>query len=257
MAEIIKSKIINYPHGFSTRIGGVSSGIYSSLNLGMNRDDLKENVIKNWYIFLNECGIDKKEFVCGKQIHENYVHICTKENAHPPYEQPTLIEADGYVTNEANVPLAIFTADCTPLLLADETNGVIAAIHCGWRSTVSDIEKNAIDAMLSLGASLDKIKASTGPSIGPCHFEVGGEVIDAVDSLLGYHPDSLITYSKNPGKFMLNLPGVVKERLLSLGLLSENIEIINECTLCNLDKYWSHRSGGFRRGSQANAIMIK
>ena len=263
MVEIVQSKLIKYPHGFSTRIGGVSTGIYSSLNLGMNRGDDRENVTKNWHLFLEACGISGGDFVCGKQIHENRVYIATAQNSKPAYCQGELIEADGYATNVPNVPLAIFTADCTPLLLADEKNQVIAAVHCGWRSTVADIEKNAIDAMLSLGADITHIKASMGPSIGICCFEVGPEVIDAATSLIGTLPKELVKNSINPGKYMLDLPGVVKIRLMQLGVLEHNIEIINECTHCHPEKYWSHRYGQGKqesqglRGSQANVIMIQ
>ncbi len=250
------SKIIKYPHGFSTRIGGVSEGIFESLNLGMNRGDDEDKVTKNWSIFLESCGIYTDSFVCGQQVHENRVAIVTKENAHPAYKQPELIKADGYVTKDAGVPVAIFTADCTPLLLADEVGGVVGAIHCGWRSTVSDIEKNAIDAFITLGSEPENIKASMGPAIGKCCFEVGKEVIDAAKNLIGAMPEELYSESINQGKYMLDLQGVIKIRLLQLGLKEENIEIINECTMCNTDKYWSHRGTAGIRGSQANVIMI-
>lgn len=256
MESIVKSQIIKYPHGFSTRCNGVSDGIFASLNLGMNRGDDRDKVIKNWDIFLDECGIDTREFVCGQQVHGNLVHIATKENRKVAYGQKSLIEADGYATNVPGVPLAVFTADCTPLLLADEDNKVVAAVHCGWRSTVSDIEKNAIDAMVSLGADVEKIKAVTGPAIGKCCFEVGPEVVDAAKELIGVIPTEYVSESENEGKFMLDLQGVIKERLLQLGLLAENIEIINECTMCNPEKYWSHRYTKGERGSQANIIMI-
>lgn len=256
MSQSVKSNLITYPHGFSTRIGGVSEGVFDSLNLGMNLNDDKEKVIKNWSIFLKCCGMKNKDFVCGKQIHENNVAIVTKENAKPAFGQPKLIEADGYVTKEKGVPLAIFTADCTPLLLADEINGVIAAVHCGWRSSVSDIMKNAVDAMISIGADVNYIKASMGPAIQKCCFEVGKEVVDECIRLIGELPQELCSDSKNEGKYMLDLKGVIRVRLLQLGLKDENIEILNECTMCNQTKYWSHRGTKGVRGSQANIIMI-
>ena len=253
---VVKSSIITYPHGFSSRTGGVSSGIFDSLNLGMNRGDDQDKVIKNWDIFLKACDINTDRFVCGQQVHGNYVHIAAMDNARPAYGQGKLIEADGYATNVPGVPLAVFTADCVPVIMADEVNGVVASVHCGWRSTVADIEKSAVDAMVSLGAEVSNIKAATGPSIGKCCFEVGAEVIEAARDLLGELPGELYSDSANEGKYMLNLPGVVKCRLMQLGLKDENIEIIDECTMCHPERYWSHRYTKGERGSQANVVMI-
>ena len=265
MTETVKSKIIKYPHGFSVRTGGVSEGTFASLNLGMNRGDDEKKVKKNWEIFLESCQMAGMDFVCGKQIHENNVAIVGRENASPAYGQKSLIEADGYVSAEPLVPVAIFTADCTPLLLADEENRVVGAIHCGWRSTVSDIEKNAIDAMVSLGGNPKSIKASMGPAIGICCFEVGPEVVKAACELVGMDMEdtirksndfALVKPSRNEGKYMLDLQGFIKLRLLQLGLREENIEILDECTMCKQGKYWSHRGTAGIRGSQANIIMI-
>lgn len=274
-----KSSLITCPHGFSTRIAGVSTGIFESLNLGMNRGDKEENVSKNWELFLKECQINEKAFVCGAQVHGNKVSISTKEDCRSCYEKydndylerkknndnykfsaDNLIEADGYVTNQAGVPLAIFTADCTPLLMHDPVNNVIAAVHCGWRSTALDIMKNAIDNMILLGAKKDNIKAAIGPAICSNCFEVGSEVIDAMTNLLGYNPENLYKPSKNnsldSSKYLLDLKGVVAKRLIQLGLNESNIDDINECTMCQPDIYWSHRITGFNRGSQANVIML-
>ena len=264
--SLIRSKKISCPHGFSTRLGGVSRGVYESLNLGMNRGDEEALVKRNWDIFLEACGIPNREFVCGKQVHGNVVHIADRADMRPAYGEGELIEADGYVTNLKNVPLAIFTADCTPLLMYEPRHQVIAAVHCGWRSTVADIMGNAVEAMVRLGAEPRLICAATGPSICPKCFEVGSEVIEAVDGLLisgaecasdGAAEGHLYTpRDGQPGKYLLNLPGVVECRLLQLGLQKENIDIINECTLEQPGRYWSHRYASAVRGSQANVICL-
>ena len=147
MSEIntIKSHLITFPHGFSTRTGGVSEGIFASLNLGMSRGDDADKVKENYRRFFDSCGIKKIPFVCGKQVHGNNVMIVDADNARPAYGYGTLYEADGYVTSTPGVPLVVFTADCIPLLLADEKNRVVAAVHSGWRSTVADIEKVAVE----------------------------------------------------------------------------------------------------------------
>lgn len=265
IVNTLKSSKISCKHGFSTRTGGVSEGIYSTLNLGMNRGDIKERVIENWRRFLASCGIDKKEFVCGAQVHGNNVHIATAADLRPAYGPGELIEADGYVTKDKGIALAIFIADCVPVLLEDKVSGVIGAVHCGWRPTVADILKNAVDKMVSLGARPDNICVAIGPAIDKCCFEVGGEVIEAVKQLLGQEKatgfyskkeiaaDEVI---KSEDKFMLDLRGVVRERLLQLGLKVENIETVGECTMCNPDKYWSHRYTKGERGSLATVIMM-
>lgn len=254
MTQIIQSQLIECPHGFSTRVGGVSTGTYESLNLGMNRGDDKELVIKNWDIFLDACQISRKEFVCGKQVHGNYVHIATADDLRPAYGPGELIEADGYVTSQKNVPLAIFTADCTPLLLHDPVDGVVGVIHCGWRSTAADIMGNAIKAMGQLGSRPENVRAAIGPAICYSCFQVGGEVIDAMNQLLGdassyYKPDV-------EDKYLLDLKRVVAHRLTQLGVPMENIDISDECTLCKPQLYWSHRYKGANRGSQANIIEL-
>ena len=116
-AVVRQSKLIKSPHGFSTRIGGVSSGIFDSLNLGMNSGDDVEAVKENWRRFLKACNISNEEFVCGKQVHGNYVHIADETVLRPAYGEGWMADADGYVTNKKRVPLAVFTADCVPVLL--------------------------------------------------------------------------------------------------------------------------------------------
>lgn len=250
-----KASGIKSPHGFSTRIGGVSDGEYATLNLGMNRGDRRERVQENWRRFLTECRITNHEFVCGCQVHGNNVHIATKKDLRPAYGKGEMQNADGYVTNLVNVPLAIFTADCVPLLLEDSKHKVIGAIHCGWRSTVADIEANAIEKMVELGADVKDIHAAIGPAIDRCCFEVGREVIDAVTNLLGDCAQAYYDVKEN-GKYMLDLRGVVKRRLIMLGLNEESIELVGGCTLCNPDKYYSHRYSEGKRGSLACVIEM-
>lgn len=252
---ILKSKLLTFPHGFSTRVGGVSEGIYDSLNLGMNRGDDPEKVKENWRLFLDACGIDNKAFVCGAQVHSTIVYPATKDNLRPAYGEGTLIEADGYVTNEKNVPVAIFTADCVPILLEDSLNRVVGAVHAGWRGAVSDIEKSAISQMLNHKADVENIHIAIGPAIGFCCFEVGPEVVDGIKSLLGKDAAPFIK-EKGSGKFMADLRGAVRMRFIQLGVKPENIELVGECTMCHPEKYWSHRYTGGIRGSQACAISI-
>ena len=248
---------ISSPHGFSTRIGGVSCEEFSFLNLGMNRGDVKERVTENWRRFMEAAGVGYRPFVCGRQVHENHVHIAAAEDARWAYGPGELIEADGYVTNVKGLPLGIFTADCVPVLLEDIKAGVVGAVHCGWRSTVADIEGEAIDKMCRLGAHPENIHIAIGPAINKCCFEVGREVIDAVNKLIGSEIASEFYDLKSDGKYMLDLKGVVAKRFMQLNVQKENIEMTGGCTMCNPDRYYSHRAGKDKRGSLACVIALK
>ena len=216
-----------------------------------------ENVRENWRRFGAATGIDTARFVHGRQVHGALVRVARREDAHPIDEPAGWEGADGYVTAEPDLPLAVFTADCTPLLMLDPRAGVIAAVHCGWRSTAADIEKNAVEAMAGLGARPQDIRAAIGPGIRRCCFQTGPEVPAALDALLGGDGEGLWEPDPDaPGKYRTDLPGAVKRRLTQLGLAEENIDELGICTMCRPDRFWSHRSMGAARGSQANIIAL-
>ncbi len=250
----LKSPLIKCPHGFSTRTGGVSDGMFATLNLGMNRGDEKSRVIENWNRFLDSAGIGSRSFVCGQQVHGNNVVIAGKKDMRPAYGKGKMNVCDGYVTAEPGIPLAIFTADCVPLLLHDPVAGAIGAVHCGWRSTAADIEKNAVSALESLGSKPGNIRAAIGPAIDRCCFEVGSEVIDAMRILIGSDIENY--YDARGEKFMLDLRGVVRRRLEALGVRPENIDTVGTCTMCHPLEYFSHRGTKGNRGSLACVICL-
>lgn len=243
-------------HAFTTRFGGVSTGIYASLNLGENRGDEPERVRDNYRRLGNALGIDHEKLVFSRQIHTDKVQIVTGADAHALFA-PVPYEADALVTNTMGVPLIIFIADCVPVLLEDRANGVAAAVHCGWRSSVMDILGKTLEKMRGLGAQPGEIHAAIGPAIGSCCFETGPEVPGAVDQWLGgggaglYMPEEGV-----PGKFMVDLKGANRQRLIQLGVAPENIDVSDECTICKCEKYWSHRTTKGERGSQAAVITL-
>ena len=256
--SFVRSRLLTCPHGFSTRLGGVSEGDFESLNLGrLERGDEPERVARNWAILGEALGIDTSRFVHGKQVHGSLVHVASPQDAHSILDVSDL-EADGYVTNIPGLPLAVFTADCTPLLMQEPDAGVIAAVHCGWRGTVADIPGEAVRQMAGLGADPAKIRAAIGPCIRRCCFQTGPEVPRAAESLLGREAAAELS-APDPGaegKYRVDLPGIVKRRLMQLGLREEHIDDLGECTMCKPDRFWSHRSMGLRRGSQANIIVL-
>ena len=247
---------ISARHGFSTRFGGVSSGIYSSMNLRTSCRDREENVRENYRRLGEATGIDTGHMAFTRQVHKTDVRIATLEDVHTLYTDVPY-EADGLVTNIPGLALICFTADCVPVLLHDPVHGVIAAVHCGWRSSVGDILGKTLEKMCALGAERHCVCAAIGPAISYCCFQVGGEVIDAAREYLGgnieglYHPDE-----KAPGKFLLDLKGCNARRLVQLGLREENIAVSDECTKCSHEKYWSHRHTGGERGTQGALIVL-
>lgn len=253
--SFLTSEKIVCPHAFSTRLGGVSEGVFASLNLGRNRGDSDENVAENWRIFGAAALIPTERLVCGKQVHGARVRTVGWEDAYPICDAREWETADGLVTNVTGLPLAVFTADCAPLLMHDGVAGVVAAVHCGWRSAVEDIMGVAVEKMCALGAHPADIHAAIGPCIGPCCFETGAEVPEAAEKLLGGDVDGLWTQKEN-GKFMVDLPSVVLRRLGQIGLKPENMQWLGECTMCHPERYWSHRFTNGVRGSQANIIML-
>ena len=243
-------------HGFSTRCGGVSTGYLASLNLGSNRGDEPERVFRNYDLLGEAVGIDVRHMAFTKQVHGSVVRVASEADVHE-FGTNVPYEADGLVTNVPGLALICFTADCVPVLLCDDVHGVIAAVHCGWRSSVADILKNAVEKMCALGAQPEHICAAIGPAIGKCCFEVGAEVIDAAEAWLGGDADGLYVPENGvPGKFLLDLKNANARRLTQLGLSAQNIAVSDECTMCSHEKYWSHRYTKGRRGSQGALIVL-
>lgn len=242
-------------HAFTTRYGGVSEGIWSSLNLGENRGDAAENVIENYRRVKQATEIDTERMVFTRQVHGKVVRIATEEDVHT-LMTPVPYDADGLVTNLPGLAITCFIADCVPLLMHDEKNGVIAAVHCGWRSTVQDIMAEAVQQMIALGAEPGEIQAAIGAAIGACCFETGPEVPEAVYALLPNDHDGLVRPGDAKDKYYVDLRQAIRRRLMQLGVPSGNIVVSDECTMCSREKYWSHRATNGQRGHQAAMIVI-
>ena len=247
------SSVLSVRHAFTTRFGGVSEGIFASLNLGSNIGDPQKNVAENYRRVCALMGAGPDDAAVTKQVHEAEVRIVTKEDQHPVGAEVPYV-ADGIATKEKGMPLFCFTADCTPVLLHDPEASVAAAVHCGWRSSVADILGNAIEKMTLLGASPEHIRAALGPAIGGCCFETDADVPKAIDAWIG--PDRDVYRKRDDGKYLVDLRKANALRLLSLGLLPGHIDISDECTMCSHDKYWSHRYTHGKRGVQCACIVL-
>ena len=159
-------------HGFFTRQGGVSVGVYASLNCSL-KGDLEENVKRNRLLALEALSLQSLPLCLVKQVHGKEV-VVVDTNWHPDL----LPVGDALVTTRQDVVLGIQTADCVPVLLADRAHGVIGAVHAGWRGALKGVVEAAVDQMLSLGAKLSHLKAAIGPAIAQESYEVGPEVFE-------------------------------------------------------------------------------
>ena len=240
-------------HGFTTRRGGVSKGYLESLNLGIHRGDDPENVLKNYQIIGNALGFDPEDVVMTHQTHTDIVRRVGRGNRGEGLFRPVPCDCDGLVTDEPNVVLAVFSADCVPILLCDPVRRAVGAVHAGWRGTAAGIVRNAVEMMRAeFGCEPGNIRAAVGPCIGPCCFETGPEVPAAMTAALGSAAEALCRPAGD--KYYVNLKELNRLWLSALGVTA--IDISPDCTHCRPDRFWSHRTTGFDRGAQAAMIGL-
>jgi len=243
---------IQTTHAFSTRFGGVSTGIYQSLNLAQRADDDFENVKENYTRLCNALSITTDDIVCSTQVHGTLIRVVTKVDCGGLFK-PNANQADGAITNTPGVALLVFTADCVPILLHDPIKKVVGAVHAGWRGTVANVVGAAVHKMKSeFQCSPADIKAAIGPCISKCCYETDTDVADALRNTLSTEAENCLT--QNGSKYFVDLKVANRILLTSEGL--NDIAISNECTSCCCDKYWSHRKTSGKRGSQATLIVL-
>ena len=242
-------------HAFSTRLGGVSAGIYASLNLGSTRGDDPDCVRENYRRFFQAAGADLTQVAMSNQVHGDVVRPVTSADRKRDLYDPEGYEADGLVTDLPGVSLVIFGADCLPILLYDPVRRVAAACHAGWRGTALGIAQRAVEKMGFYGSRPEDIRAAIGPGIAKCCFETHEDVPNAMTEAMGAAALSSIEVLPT-GKFHVDLKGLNAKRLESAGLAPEHIAVSADCTCCLPEKYWSHRYTHGERGSQAAMIAI-
>lgn len=244
-------------HGFTTRMGGVSEGIYASLNLGANRGDDPTRVRENYRRVCAVLGVDERKLVFSSQVHGDVVRAVTLEDAGKGLDRPVDYDADGLITNVPGLTLVVFGADCLTILLWDPVHRVAAAVHSGWRGTAQGIVARGVEAMVrDYGCEPQNILAAIGPGISRCCFETGEEVPQAMTEALG---DAALPYIKKQscGKYKVDLKGLNTLWLNRSGILTTNIDVSLDCTMCSPDKYWSHRYTKGERGSQGAMISLR
>ena len=251
--EILTAEGIDASHCFTTRFGGVSTGALSSMNLAIKLDETDENVQRNFEILGSVLGFGIEDLVLTRQTHSDIVRVVTRNDCNGCLHR-NYPECDALVTNTPGVALTVFTADCTPLLFHDPVTGAIGAAHAGWRGTVSAIGAKVVDAMVrEFGCRAEDIHAAIGPNIGFCHFETDADVPDAMVAAFG---DTVRPFIRSSGsKYYVNLKEINALVLRRAGI--RHIDISEDCTMCQPDRFWSHRVTGGNRGSQGALIVRK
>jgi polyphenol oxidase len=267
-------------HGFSTRRGGVSTaytveGEPGELNLGYTAEDTREHVLRNRELFAEAItGSPATPIVTIRQIHSSVIAVA--DSAH--IGQPC--KGDGLMTDKPGLLLGVLTADCTPVLVADRKKKAVAAFHAGWRGTVKRIVENGIGRMrLEFGSKPEDLVAAIGPSIGPCCYAVGEDVLSEFTSQFAYAPelfhevyDSDPVKQKYPMLFLtqrapghspigpslhLDVAGANRRQLMDAGLKPGNISMVGGCTRCQPELFFSHRGSQGRAGRMLSVIGIK
>lgn len=240
-------------HGFFTRLGGVSSGLYTSLNCGMRADDTPDNVRANRAHAASALDISPERLLIAKQVHGIKAVTVTK-----PWNNDSPPEADAIVTAERGIGLGILTADCVPVLFADEKARIIGAAHAGWRGALGGILESTVAAMEKLGAKAGNIQAAIGPCIAAHSYEVRD---DFRPPFLERDKGSaqFFKVSPKPGHLLFNLPGYAAGRLKTLGI--KVIYDVHQDTLTNETAFFSNRRAFLRSekdfGLQLSIISIK
>lgn len=252
--EYLASDKIRVPHCFTTRYGGVSQGHLASLNIGIHRDDVWENVLKNYEIIGKSLGFDPEKLVLSHQTHSDTVRVVTASDAGAGLFTPELPECDALITDVPGLALTVFTADCTPILLSDPVTGAVGAVHAGWRGTAASIVAKTVNAMTAnYGTVPENVRAVIGPNIGQCCFETHEDVAQAMWASFGTEVGAYIRQSGD--KFHIDLKQINALALRRAGV--RHMDICGDCTACMSDRYWSHRVTGGLRGSQGAIIVCE
>ena len=252
---MIKSKKLsnfkNIEHGFFNRLGGKSTGIFKSLNCGSGSFDNKKNIIKNLEIISNKINAKSKKIVLLNQTHSSKFYYIGKGSK----LNNTKFNGDALITNKKNLPIAILTADCAPILIHDDDKQMIAAIHAGWKGAYKDIVEKVVKFMVKKGCSPKNITAAIGPCISSDNYEVKE---DLKKKFINKNKKNIIFFKTTKDKNYFNLNKYIHFQLESLNI--KKIDIINKDTFNAKNNFFSARRSISRNesdyGRNISIIMI-
>ncbi len=238
---MIESDSLKHPtiaHGFFTRAGGHSTGIFASLNCGLGSGDDPDLVKMNRDAVARSLGVAEGHVLTAHQVHSADVIEVT--GLWQPENQPKL---DGLVTRQKGIAITTLTADCAPVMFADQEAGVIGVCHAGWKGALLGITDSTITAMVKLGASRDRITATVGPTISKANYEVGPE-FPAPFLQQDQNHSQFFTSSTKADHFMFDLPGYLRMRLKAAGLT--HVHDLALCTYADESRFYSYRRATHR-----------
>lgn len=245
-------------HCFTTRAGGVSEGIFDSLNLSFSRGDDESAVMENYDRLAAALDTRKEQFVCTDQTHTtNVIRVGKEDCGYGVTKQKPYTDVDGLVTDEPGVVLSTFFADCVPLYFVDTVNRAIGLSHSGWRGTVGRMGQRTLEKMATeFGTNPKDIVAAVGPSICQDCYEVSEDVAEEFIKEFSGHADEILI-NKGNGKYQLDLWKTNEIVLIEAGVKKENIAVTNICTCCNPDELFSHRASKGKRGNLGAFMYIR
>lgn len=237
---------------FSTRTGGVSEGIFSTMNFSFTRGDKKEHVLENYRRIADILDCRLEDFVCADQTHTTNIRVVGREDGGKGVvRQKDYADIDGLITNEKGIVLVTFFADCVPLYFVDPVRKVIGLSHSGWRGTVNRMGEKTITKMEEVfGCRRTDLITAIGPSICMSCYEVGEEVAKEFQTAFPKEEEQReILKKKENGKYLLNLWKANYYIMVNAGVRPENIAVTDICTCCNADVLFSHRKSMGKRGN--------
>ncbi len=240
---------------FTTRLGGVSSSPWSSMNLGLNTEDSINDVKTNYKIISEVLDINYENLVISDQVHKDNILIVKEEHKSNKLINNSIKEIDSLITNNRGIALVTLYADCVPIFILDKKNKVVALAHAGWRGTVKKISKKTIKRMMEIYDTNPKdCLVAIGPSIGGCCYEVDDIVVNHFKDV--FNSTNKIITPKSSNKYLLDLWEANKLMLLDIGILHQNITISKICTMCNNDLFFSYRGENGNTGRMAAIIQL-
>jgi len=245
------TKFKSIEHAFFSRLGGKSTGIFKSLNCGPGSSDNKENILKNLEIVSKQINNKSKKIVLLNQVHSNKFHFISKNSK----LNNNKFEGDALITDKRNLPIAVLTADCAPILIYDEDKEIIAAIHAGWKGSYKGIIKKVVEFMIKKGCSPKNITAAIGPSISNNNYEVKE---DFKKKFIKKDKKNIIFFKRTDNKDYFNLKKYIHFQLESLNI--KKIDIVNKDTFEAKNNFFSARRSISRNendyGRNISIIMI-
>lgn len=243
---------------FSTRLGGVSTGIHSSMNLNFKQGDDPENVLKNFRRIADSMGLDINNMVYSDQTHTTNVRRMTADDRGKGIlREKDYSDVDGMITNEPDLVLVGSFADCVPVFFMDPVKRVVGISHSGWKGTACKIGEVTVLAMTrEFGTDPKDLRCIIGPSICQDCYEVSSDVAEVFKERFTDQEATDILYDKGNGKYQLDLWKANRYVLTDAGVKPENITISGLCTSCRSNLLWSHRKTNGKRGGLCGFICI-